>query len=35
MDIEHLILAAGRVPVERDTFYNVVKPAALQPAQGL
>jgi aminodeoxyfutalosine synthase len=26
-DIEHLIRAAGRVPVERDTFYNVVKPA--------
>jgi aminodeoxyfutalosine synthase len=27
-DIEDLIRAAGRVPVERDTFYNVVKPAA-------
>jgi aminodeoxyfutalosine synthase len=27
-DIENLIRAAGRVPVERDTFYNVVKPAA-------
>jgi len=27
-DIERLILAAGRVPVERDTFYNVVRPAA-------
>lgn len=27
-DIERLIRAAGRVPVERDTFYNVVKPAA-------
>jgi aminodeoxyfutalosine synthase len=26
-DIENLILAAGRVPVERDTFYNVVRPA--------
>src|SRR5436189_551024 len=24
-DIERLILAAGRVPIERDTFYNVVK----------
>jgi 2-iminoacetate synthase ThiH len=28
-DIEQLILAAGRVPVERDTFYNVVKPASV------
>jgi aminodeoxyfutalosine synthase len=27
-EIENLIRAAGRVPVERDTFYNVVKPAA-------
>jgi aminodeoxyfutalosine synthase len=27
-DIESLIRAAGRVPVERDTFYNAVKPAA-------
>src|SRR5579863_8742118 len=27
-DIENLIRAAGRVPVERDTFYNVVAPAA-------
>jgi aminodeoxyfutalosine synthase len=27
-DIETLIRAAGRVPVERDTFYNMVKPAA-------
>jgi aminodeoxyfutalosine synthase len=33
-DIEQLILAAGRVPVERDTFYNVVKPA-IRPAQGV
>jgi aminodeoxyfutalosine synthase len=31
-DIEHIIRAAGRVPVERDTFYNVVGPAAA-PAQ--
>jgi aminodeoxyfutalosine synthase len=30
-DIENLIRAAGRVPVERDTFYNVVKPAASLP----
>ena len=33
-DIEQLIRAAGRVPIERDTFYNVVKddraPAAEQ-----
>jgi aminodeoxyfutalosine synthase len=28
-DIEALIRAAGRVPVERDTFYKVVKPAAV------
>lgn len=28
-DIEQIIRAAGRVPVERDTLYNVVKPAAL------
>jgi aminodeoxyfutalosine synthase len=28
-DIERIILAAGRTPVERDTFYNVVhQPAA-------
>ncbi len=27
-DIERIIRAAGRVPVERDTFYNVVRPAA-------
>jgi aminodeoxyfutalosine synthase len=27
-DIESLIRAAGRVPVERDTFYNVIKPGA-------
>jgi aminodeoxyfutalosine synthase len=27
-DIERIIRGAGRVPVERDTFYNVVKPAA-------
>jgi aminodeoxyfutalosine synthase len=27
-DIERLIVAAGRVPVERDTFYNVVRTAA-------
>jgi aminodeoxyfutalosine synthase len=27
-DIERLIRAAGRVPVERDTFYNVVRAAA-------
>jgi aminodeoxyfutalosine synthase len=27
-EMENLIRAAGRVPVERDTFYNVVKPAA-------
>jgi aminodeoxyfutalosine synthase len=27
-DIEQLIRAAGRVPVERDTFYNVVRPTA-------
>ena len=26
-DIERIILAAGRVPVERDTFYNVVPPS--------
>jgi aminodeoxyfutalosine synthase len=26
-DIERIIRAAGRVPVERDTFYNVVRPA--------
>ena len=25
-DIERIIVAAGRVPVERDTFYNVVRP---------
>jgi aminodeoxyfutalosine synthase len=31
-DIESLIRTAGRVPVERDTFYNVVKPAAALPA---
>jgi aminodeoxyfutalosine synthase len=28
-DIERIIRAAGRVPVERDTLYHVVKPAAL------
>src|SRR5580765_8376216 len=33
-DIEKLILAAGRVPVERDTFYNVIRPA-LRPAHGV
>jgi aminodeoxyfutalosine synthase len=27
-DIERIIRSAGRVPVERDTFYNVVRPAA-------
>jgi aminodeoxyfutalosine synthase len=32
-DIENLILAAGRVPVERDTFYNVVRPAAVSASQ--
>ncbi|MSO56989.1 MAG: aminofutalosine synthase MqnE [Acidobacteria bacterium] len=26
-DIKRIICAAGRVPVERDTFYNVVRPA--------
>jgi len=31
-DIERLIVAAGRVPVERDTFYNVVR-ASAAPAQ--
>ena len=28
-DIERIIVAAGRVPVERDTFYNVVRPQRL------
>jgi len=28
-DIENLVRAAGRVPVERDTFYNLVKPASV------
>jgi 2-iminoacetate synthase ThiH len=27
-EISRLILAAGRDPVERDTFYNVIAPAA-------
>jgi aminodeoxyfutalosine synthase len=27
-DIERIIVAAGRAPIERDTFYNVVRPAA-------
>jgi aminodeoxyfutalosine synthase len=27
-NIERIIRDAGRVPVERDTFYNVVKPSA-------
>ena len=28
--IERIIRDAGRVPVERDTFYNVVAPAAVR-----
>ena len=28
-EIERLVKAAGREPVERDTFYNIVKPAPL------
>ena len=31
-DIERIIRAAGRVPVERDTFYNVVVAVANSPA---
>ena len=30
-DIEQLIRAAGRVPIERDTFYNVVKGDRVSP----
>jgi len=30
-DIEQLIRAAGRTPVERDTFYHVVKPPVAAP----
>ena len=30
-DIERIIRAAGRTPVERDTFYNVVPPFADRP----
>jgi 2-iminoacetate synthase ThiH len=28
--IERLIVAAGRQPIERDTFYNVIRPAGLK-----
>jgi aminodeoxyfutalosine synthase len=31
-DIRRLIAAAGREPVERDTLYNVIEPAAALPA---
>ena len=30
-DIERIIRAAGRMPVERDTFYNVVPPSQTRP----
>jgi aminodeoxyfutalosine synthase len=32
-DIERIIRAAGRTPVERDTFYNVVPPLPLAAAR--
>jgi len=31
-DIERIIRGAGRTPVERDTFYNVVPPSPLASA---
>jgi aminodeoxyfutalosine synthase len=33
-DIERIIRAAGRVPVERDTFYNIVRPPSPKAPAG-